>query len=479
MAHFTNDELWGILDSCGDGIYVCDATLKGIWVNEIFESITGVTRDVWYRYTVHEMLERNMVSDSVVKRVYDQKKAVTILQTYKTSDRVALLIGKPILADGQIAKIVVTAKDVTDIKLMSDELERLKKENQRVYNSLLNMKKEQSRETDELIYASQAMSETIAFCERISRVDSTVLLLGETGVGKDIIARTIHRMSPRSSQPFVAINCSTLPRELLESELFGYAGGAFTGADKKGRLGLIQQAHRGTIFLDEIGDMPLDLQAKLLRVLQDKTVRPVGGTESTKVDVRFVAATNKDLYKLVREGLFREDLYYRLNVLSVLIPPLRQRKEDIQVLANYYLNKFNVLYGCRKYFHFDTVKVFKEYSWPGNVRELQNTIERLVVTHLEDAIRPLDLPPHFQDLKTPSAEAKVRDSVPVQTPSISHVDRFGLLLKDIVGQVEREVIRSALESHATATEAALALGISQPTMVRKMKKYNLQVSKEQ
>ncbi|MCL6599611.1 MAG: sigma 54-interacting transcriptional regulator [Alicyclobacillus macrosporangiidus] len=459
--NFSYEELWSILNSCSDGIYVCDATLRGIWVNQVFETITGISKDVWIRYSIYELLAQNVVADSVVKRVWDQKRPVTIIQTYKTSNRVALLTGRPIFDKGNISKIVVTARDVTDIKLLSDELSRLKKENERVYKNLFSRLHDKAVIGDTLVYASEEMRQVIEFCYRISAVDSTVLLLGETGVGKEVLARYIHESSARAKYPFVAINCSAIPRDLMESELFGYSPGAFTGAHRSGRIGLIEQGNKGTVFLDEIGDMPLELQVKLLRVIQDRRVRPVGGLDSKPLDVRFIAATNRDLYKLVQDGAFREDLYYRLNVITINIPPLRKRRRDIDPLLDYFLNKFNTLYGLRKYFHHDTRKILQDYDWPGNVRELQNMVERLVVSTDENVIHPTDLPAQLQRKSTVTF-------LPNPVP--------GLTLRYALEQLEKDMIAAALQMYPTASKAADALGISQPTIVRKMKKYNLSKS---
>ena len=279
-----------------------------------------------------------------------------------------------------------------------------------------------------------------------------VLLLGASGVGKTMLAREIHKRSRRCCGPFVDINCAAIPDTLLESELFGYEEGAFTGAGKGGKKGLVEMAEGGTLLLDEISEMPMTLQAKLLKTIQDKEIVRVGGTKMVAVDFRLLTATNKDLEQMVDEGSFRRDLYYRLNVVSLNIPTLKERQKDIVPLSQFFLKEFNERYDKEKEFHPNALEAFMEYDWPGNVRQLANVIERVAVTTNENILTCQMLPPSL------SCSEKAK--------------------KDVEGDLtlaleafEREIIRGAYEKYKSSTEVGKALNISQPTAYRKIKKY--------
>lgn len=299
------------------------------------------------------------------------------------------------------------------------------------------------------------MRNVISLAERIAFVNSTVLLLGESGVGKEVIASLIQKLSSRSDKPFIKVNCAAIPKDLLESELFGYEKGAFTGADIRGRPGLFEQADKGTIFLDEIGEMPLHLQVKLLRVIQELEITRIGGGRTKKIDIRIISATNKNLESMVGKGEFREDLYYRLNVIPILIPPLRERQEDISLLAFYFLQKLNAKYNFKKQFTDEAISLMKSYSWPGNIREMQNLIERLVVT----------------------LESEVIDSYhfPFTKQNLLHLTRQKTL-KEAIADLERSMIIKEMLQSETTRKAAKALGISQSALVKKMQRLGVKNS---
>lgn len=307
-----------------------------------------------------------------------------------------------------------------------------------------------------LIYCSPKMEKIMNQVKKIADFSSTVLLHGESGVGKEVIAQAIHQLGKRSQNPFLKLNCGAIPENLLESELFGYAKGAFTGADKNGKDGYFKQADGGILFLDEIGEMPMHLQVKLLRVLQEQEVIPVGSTTPFKVDVQIIAATNKNLAKMVEAGTFREDLFYRLNVIPIHIPPLRERTEDISLLAFHFLQQLNEKYGCNYHLTPDAVNVLEFYPWPGNVRELQNIIERLVVTAESPAI-DAEFVSQFLTLGYEHKKMK-----PVVTRVIP--------LQEAIDYVEEQLIVMAMNQYKTTTKAAKALGISQSSVSRKYQK---------
>ncbi len=304
---------------------------------------------------------------------------------------------------------------------------------------------------DHMPAKSDAMKKIIDIIQRISEVDSTVLLLGETGVGKTMLARYIHESSSRAKQPFVTVNCGAIPDSLIESELFGYESGAFTGGRSKGKKGLIELADGGILFLDEIAELPYSVQSKLLEVLQEHTFRKVGGTNSISVDIRIIAATNKDLQHMVDHKEFREDLYYRLHVVPLTIPPLRERREEIIPLAEHFVRKFNEQYGR----HFVLSANVKERlfinPWRGNIRELENTIERMVVTQSEEMASP-------------------ENEVPFENPG-SYAGNKLPPLKEAKKQLEKELILRAYDLYGTTYKAAEILQVDQSTIAKKIKQY--------
>jgi len=306
---------------------------------------------------------------------------------------------------------------------------------------------------DRILGKSSAMQHVFALVDRLKDSNVNILLTGESGVGKDLLARTLHYHSARAQAPFLPLNCAAIPEQLLEAELFGYMQGAFTDA-RKDKKGLFTEAHSGTLFLDEVGELPFPLQAKLLRVIEDKEVRPLGATKTEKVDVRIIAATNRDLRSAVNEGNFRQDLYYRLNVVDIHLPPLRERPEDIPMLIQYFINK-SAQSSRVKRLSPETLRVLLNYPWPGNVRELENVIERSLVLCQGEEIRPDDLPAHL--LGSRSQVTTLHDA---------------LLRRRPLGDIEREYTLLALEfTEGKKKEAAELLGIDRKTLYRKLEEY--------
>lgn len=433
-----------------DGICIYDEKGTGIAMNRSAERITGFSSKEFIGTNVKQALEEGIISNSVV---------LDVLETGKTDTGVVSIRGIEILItaspirgeDGKIKNIVANIRNIVDLNnLKMDQLLSiaLKRKNQKGLDQELQEKRIPKLSHD-IVAESDEMIKIIRLVEKIKKVDSTVLLLGESGVGKEVIFKLIHRHSLRREKPLITINCSAIPHHLLESELFGYEKGAFTGADNRGKRGLFEKADGGTIFLDEIGDMPLDLQAKLLRVLQEFEIMRIGGSKNIAVDIRIIAATNKDLEKLVEEGKFREDLFYRLNIITIRIPSLREREEDIVPLAHMFLNRVNHKYHLNKFFQPGTIELFRQYNWPGNVREMENLIERLVVTSEQDEISWSELPFITEQ--------------PTLTGTMS--------LKRTLQEVERKIILEKMEMYKTTRKAAKALGISQPSLVNKLKNY--------
>ncbi|HWP34201.1 MAG TPA: sigma-54 dependent transcriptional regulator [Thermodesulfobacteriota bacterium] len=353
-------------------------------------------------------------------------------------------VSKPFKSD----EIILTLRKAEERERLRRENARLRSEVQRTYGF------------DSIVGKSAPMQEVFRTLQKVSGYKSTVLLMGESGTGKELIARAIHYNSPRRDRPFVAVNCGAIPENLLESELFGHLKGAFTDASRT-KKGLFEEAHEGTLFLDEIGELPLALQVKLLRVLQEEEIRRVGDVKSIKVDVRVIAATVKDLEKEVKAGRFREDLYYRLNVLPIHVPPLRQRKEDIPALVEHFIKKYNArldmkVAGVAP----EAMALLMEYDWPGNVRELENTIERALVLTDSAYIQPASLPPAVREFQTKSRLELLKDEY-----SIKKSSRI----------LEEELIRKALaKTRGNRTHAAKLLEISHRALLYKIAEYGIE-----
>ena len=324
-----------------------------------------------------------------------------------------------------------------------------------------------------IIGNSAELNHTLRVVKKVAATDSTVLITGESGTGKELIVRALHEQSPRAGQPFVPINCGAIPRDLLESELFGHEKGAFTHAIRS-RAGRFEMAHGGTVFLDEISELDLVLQVKILRVIQEKEIERVGGNQVHKVDVRIIAATNRDLEQEVDQGRFREDLYYRLNVVPIHLPPLRERKHDIILLAEHFLEHF-----CRKKdrphlrINPEANDLLRNYSWPGNVRELENFMERMSILCEGQEIRPDDLPEKIlSEADYPLPDKGPQEELPFRWPSMEDLRRLELNLKDFLDGLEYNLLQEALEeAEGVKNKAAEKLGIKRTTLIEKLKKH--------
>jgi len=296
---------------------------------------------------------------------------------------------------------------------------------------------------------------------RVSRVDSTVLLQGPSGAGKDVFARLLYRLSARRDEPMVSVNCGAIPENLLESEFFGYKKGAFTGAGNSGKAGLFEQANHGILFLDEVGELPINLQVKLLQVIQDRRCRRLGDVKDIDLDVRVIAATNRDLRSMVSEGLFRADLFYRLYVVPISIPALNERREDILPLSLMFLNQYNLKYKVNRTLGHELMSVLETYDWPGNVRELQNVVERMVVTADAETLTPKHLPE--------SILHSCGDLIPTSYPDST------MNLKEARERLEYDLIKRAVIKTGNSRKAAKLLGVDHSTVVRKAQRYGLDI----
>ena len=448
-----NKDLNAILSSIYDEILVVNA--KG----ELIRFSENIIQDFWnvdlkelIGKNILELEDRGLFTPSVTRLVIEKKKKVSVVQETHNGRKI-LAVGNPVFNEkNELDRIIIASRDITETTRLKSELQEMRKISEQ-YRKELDDFKSKDRFLKKLIYCSPKMEKIMTQVKKIADFSSTVLLHGESGVGKEVIAQAIHQLGKRYQRPFLKLNCGAIPENLLESELFGYAKGAFTGADKNGKDGYFKQADGGILFLDEIGEMPVHLQVKLLRVLQEQEFIPVGSTTPMKVNVQIIAATNKNLAKMVEEGKFREDLYYRLNVIPIHIPALRERTEDISLLAFHFLQQLNEKYDRNYHLTPDAINVLEFYPWPGNVRELQNIIERLVVTADHPAI-DAEFVSQFLSLGYEHKKMK---------PVITRV----IPLQDAINHVEEQLIIMAMNQYKTTTKAAKALGISQSSVSRK------------
>ena len=376
-AVIDSNALIEMMESSFDGVWITDGEGKVLFANSANASLLGVSKAELEGRTTQQLLDEKIFSNSVILEVIRQKKQISKISYNYHTRLTVLATATPIFDDvGNVKYVFNNVRDITALNELQNSLKSKDTIIQQQSRQLESMRIRLGEGT--IIANSKAFNEVITLAQRVAAFDgATVLILGESGTGKEIISELIVNNSPRKDWPYLQVNCGAIPENLIESELFGYEKGAFTGADNKGHKGLFEAANGGTVFLDEIGDLPLHMQVKLLRVLQQKKVTRVGGTEPIALDVRVIAATNRNLEQMVREGTFREDLYYRLNVVSIFIPPLRERREDIIPLINHFLMVENQKYHTNKSIYSDTIDAFEGYCWPGNVRELENLLENL------------------------------------------------------------------------------------------------------
>ncbi|WP_340373502.1 sigma 54-interacting transcriptional regulator [Peribacillus sp. FSL E2-0218] len=455
-----NRALDAIIESSYDGIYITDQQGTTLYTNSAIERITGIPKEYYIGKSVDQLIKRGILNASVTHKVVKLRRTVSVVQD-NFAGKETLITGSPVFNEaGEIEQVVTNIRDLSDLNELMHELTKANELNHQYKQEIEKLRKITSQ--DGVVFVSDKMKTIYEIAERISDIDATVLILGETGVGKDVLARNIYNRSIRSKKgDFIKINCGAIPADLLESELFGYEGGAFTGANQKGKPGMFEMAESGILFLDEVGELPLQLQVKLLRALQEREIQRIGGTKPKKIDVRIIAATNRNLSEMVKSGDFREDLFYRLNVIPITIPPLRERREDILALTDLFLKKSNEQYKFSKEIDSRLKEYFFQHDWPGNVRELINIVERLVVLTDHSLLTMNDLPEEYQPENRNQANYN-----------------SSLTLKAAVERAEKEILTKAAQTYQTTYEIAAALDSSQATIVRKLKKYRLKVSEK-
>ena len=461
MADFAKklkENFFEIIESIAEEVLISDGEGVVLWTNKGFEDFYDVDKKTAIGSTVYEMEEKGYFKPSIVAQVLRKNKKLTMIQ--KTNrDKNVLVTATPIYDDlGRIKLVVSYSRDITEMTRLEKKYSHMQKRIEKYTAELQELRKNGS-ETD-IISKSLHMEKVMSTINRVADIDVNVLLLGDSGVGKTMLAKVIHRKSGRAEGPFIDINCAAIPENLLESELFGYEEGAFTGAGKNGKKGIFEQADGGTLFLDEIGELPLAMQSKLLRVLQEKEIRRIGGECDIPVNVRIIAATNRDLGEEIKKGTFRENLYYRLFVVVLEVPPLRNRREDIAQLVFRFLRQFNEEYDLNKTIDEEAIHAMEHYSWPGNVRELRNVVERLVVSNSGDEITAFQV-----KMCLSGVESFIAMDTSGEDP--------GLSLDEMMKEYEKQLIIKALKKNRNASEAARALKIDKSTMSKKRRKFGI------
>lgn len=437
-----------LLDPLYDGIVIVDHQGKIIYANEAHARITGLKVAEVVGKPVHQVVPTNSIED-----VLESGESRIGVRT-QVGQRTVVSNIVPIREGVEVVGAISVFRDITEVIQLKKELKRAQdaRDNYRDQLQLLGQ-----GDAATVIGTNPQIQRAYSIALKSAKVNSTVMIRGESGTGKEIIAQFIHKNSDRKEKPFLAVNCAAFPESLLESELFGYAPGAFTGAAAKGKAGLFELADQGTLFLDEIGDVSQALQAKLLRILQTKEFKRVGGTEMQKVDVRILAATHRPLEEMIVKGEFRQDLYYRLNVIAIQLPPLRERKEDLHLFVDYFIDKLNDKLGTQiQGVSRDALELLFQYDYPGNLRELENILEQAQVMAEGERLEIRDLPAFLR-------EGQLADEFVIQTEGY-----FPTL-----EEMEKELIQRGLAFFHSKSDLAEHLRISRATLYRKLKKYGL------
>ncbi|MCA1770705.1 MAG: sigma 54-interacting transcriptional regulator [Halomonas sp.] len=464
-----------IVDTAHDHFFVVDADGQVRHVSPSAAAVYGMSCEALCASTVQRLEADGVLDPSVSLEVIRSGRPVQLVQRTGTGRRV-IAQAHPIFEEGKLVAVVSRSMDLTDLQLLQQEYALLQ---QRFSDHLKNsqaIEREDStleHELDELEVKSPLMREIALLLRRVAPTDATVMMLGESGVGKTAFARQLHRWSARRDGAFIDINCAAIPENLFEAEMFGYRAGAFSGAAPGGRIGLIEQAAGGTLFLDEIGELPLGVQTKLLKAIQDGHISRLGDNQSRRVDFRLVVATNQDLNRRVEEGSFRLDLYYRLNVIPVTLPPLRERREDIPGLVERQLRRLNRRYGQEKLLDRSSWQSLMSKDWPGNVRELENWLERAWLSS-DDIIHATTF------ASTGPGAPQTQEAAPVEAPEVPAIQRplrEGDGLKDALNRTEHAILAELCETLSSTYAIADRLGISQPSVVRKLKQHELRIQR--
>lgn len=448
-----------ILNNFNEGIFVVDKNGKVVFINKRSEEFCGMSKDEIVGRHIGKLENDKVFWPSSTLKSFKSNKPESIIQYTNTGKK--LLSTATLIRDENQEPLhaVAISCDVTELIRLRSQLEEQAELISKFSSIFEKLEIDCEQESNKkMLFSSSKMDKINYLINKVAPSDLSILLLGESGVGKSAIAKMIHEKSPRRNKPLQIINCSAIPENLLESELFGYEKGAFTGALDNGKKGLFETAMGGTVLLEEIGELSLPMQVKLLHVLQEKKIRRVGGSHEIPVDFRLIAATNQDLYSEIKAKSFREDLYYRINSVTLYIPPLRDRKEDIQVLASYFITQYNQKYQAQKHLELSALNAFYHYSWPGNVRELEHLIESLCILTDSDTITVEDLPDNFK---------LIRENLGFYPADANDI----MPLEKALEIVESNIIQNAYNKYKSTYKVAKVLEISQATAYRKINKY--------
>lgn len=476
--HSLNIDLCTILDALEDPIHIIDTDGILVLANLAWEKLIGLPRESAVGLYINDAISRGnqgfyfsiekdedsraaqfthfdqKLFDSIALTALEKRKRVSMF-AYSSSKNRFMLTSIPLYKGDRLQYVLTWCRDLTNFSQLCDDLQSAIEKNKLISEELEFYRKMTTSQN--MIGKCPQMIALMKTVEYVAGTDATVLITGESGVGKEVLTNEIYQRSGRKGKPFIRVNCASIPESLMESELFGYERGAFTGAVKS-KPGMFELANHGTLLLDEVGELPRALQPKLLRALQEREIIRVGGISTIPVDVRLIAATNQDLEAMVEGGTFRRDLYYRLNLIPLHIPPLRERGDDIPLLAVHFLEKFNAKYGKKKELTDEAMQIMKEYPWPGNIREMENLLERLVIIGEEHWLTA----PRLMAILENGDGAALR------------LDPSGASLKDMVADYEKKLLKEALTRYGTTYKTAQALNTSQPTVARKAKLYGLE-----
>jgi len=458
-----NKQLDAIFKGSSDGLWVHDSNGKIININTVSEMINGIRAKDVIGKSIYDLIEEGVFEGVVTPEILRTKRQFSTLSYNKKTQKRVLVTGTPILDEnGNVSLIVSNERDLTHWNAVKADLERSRKVAEKYKDEFEELSRLESGQP-EIVAASKEMRQVLRIGMKLARMGaSNILIQGESGTGKGLLAKFIHENGKRNAKPFIQINCAALPESLLEAELFGYEKGAFTGAREQGKIGLFELAHEGTLFLDEIGDLPLSVQAKLLKYLDDQEILPLGGIQRKKVDCCVIAATNRDLERLTRQGYFRKDLFFRLNTFRIHIPPLRLRPDDVIRMTEYFLARFNKEYQVQRKVSPDTILKLQAYKFPGNVRELQNIIKNAVVLSEVDLLDEILADNIGFGHQKPAAAQRFMTAM-----------QYPMRLQDQLERVESEILSDACVRFRSTRQIAQNLGTSQSSVMRKINKYNL------
>lgn len=450
------ENLLKLLNCLKVGVYITDGNGTTLIVNDESCKTGGLTRSQVEGKNMWELKELGFVEDSVTLMALESGREESIIQNLGDGGRV-FVTGVPFYRDEKIEAVISTERDITETLYLRELLKKQESDKEKYESEIEYLKSQNIKMWGNLVAEDEVSRAAAEKALRIAKMDTTILLIGESGTGKEVFANFIYQNSKRVGKPFIKVNCAAIPENLMESEFFGYEPGSFTGADKQGKIGLFEMASGGTIFLDEIAEIPVQMQSKFLRVFQEHEIRRVGGNQNIPLDVRYIVATNKNLHEEMEKGVFREDLYYRLNVMPIELAPLRERKKDIGLLAEYFVKNFSLEYKIRKTIEDSALTALEQYDWPGNIRELENVIERIIISYDEERI----------------TKEQVNRAVGVQKTEKDIIEQENMSYRELIELYEKELLQNLLDKFGKPARIARNMGMSKATLSRKLKYYQI------